>query len=306
MSGKTDDKGNLHVGAGQSDGGKFDNKKYNESAAAVTGPTGVRRRTADELGIPESILMAPCNQVELYQELHRCLVPYQSAVSRLEYLAKAKAAGDEEAISRLSYGPNLDDALSISGDFFGEAFKILDPEEIAPYWERVTHALEAKDEFELNRALLGASMAEDDAHPIQLDPNWRKPGVHLEDGIYESKKVVGDKQNQLEDYNIATINKHVRNDIEDAKAAGWLPANLEFRVRKADSNSMVILISSIPDDVKHVPHPHYEDRGWTAHHPAVKEIEARLRWITEQYGTFENDSQQDYFNNSFYPTVIFK
>jgi hypothetical protein len=307
MSTERDNRGNLHHAAGTTDGGKFAADKLKEQAVPL-GLTGTRRRTADELGIHESILMAPCSQQDTYQNLHAALEPYRRAVSRLDALAGAQASGDQDAIARLSFGSRLDDALDISSDFFGETFKILTPEEIAPYWDRASRALEDNDTFELNRALLEASLAEEDAHPVRLDPNWRRPGVHLEDGFYESKRVVGEKQGTIVDHNVATINKHVRNDIDEAKKAGWLPANLDFRVRKPSSGSMAILVTSVPDDVKHVPHPYteYADAGWTAHHPAVAENEKRLESIAQQYGSFESDTQQDFFNHSFHISINFQ
>lgn len=274
------------------EGGRFATERHGEQSTPL-GASRTRRRSADELGIHPSVLMAPVGQQETFASLHSSLAPYRRSI-------EAAAAGREAG--RYGYA-KPDDALEISGEFFAESFKILTPEEIAPYWDRASHALQSSDEFELDRALLEASIAEEDAHPVRLDPNYKLPGVTLEEGFYESPRVVGNKTALLDDYNIATVNKHVRADIEEAKAAGFLPANLEVSVRKA-SGSVHMLVSSVPDEVKYVDDERYPGSKKLA--PEVREIETRLETIAKQYGTFENDSQQDYFSNTFYISVGFK
>ncbi|GAB3142488.1 hypothetical protein [Marisediminicola antarctica] len=267
------------------------------------GATGIRRRTADELGIHESILMAPCAQQQTYESLHSSFEPYRRAVDTEGYLAQAKAAGDTEAIARFTIPRNTEDAMEISGEFFAESLPLLTPDEIAPYWDRASSAIESGDTFELNRALLEASLANDDAHPVRLDPSWRLPGVRAEEGFYESARLVGEKLATLADHNIAAINKLVRSDIDEAKKAGWLPANLEVSVRKSQG-SMNMLVTSVPDELQTEPHPAGE--MWVRQSKAAKEIESRLTQVAQQYGTFENDTQQDFFSNSFYVRVTFK
>lgn len=308
MDEKRDDKNVLrHVN------GTFAEDKKPEQVKTVLAPvgvTGTRRRSVEELGIHPSILMAPCSQQETYQDLHRAFEPYRRTLDTIEYAAKAKAKGDTAEVERLmKWTSTKEDAMETAGDFFSETFKILTPDEIAPYWERASRAIEDKDDFEFRRALLDASMAEQDAHPIRLDPSWRRPGVHFEEGFYESPKVVGDKQGQLADYNVATINIQVRKDIHEAKKAGWLPADLDVKVRKQDGGGAItMLVTSIPAELQTVPHQNDElaAQGWKAPSPAAKEIDSRLTQIAQQYGTFENDTQQDYFSNSYFVFVNFK
>jgi hypothetical protein len=53
--------------------------------------------------------------------------------------------------------------------------------------------------------------------------------VHLEAEFYESKLVVVKEQDEMEDHNVATIGRHIRNVVDvELEPGGWAPPRVRW------------------------------------------------------------------------------
>lgn len=107
------------------------------------------------------------------------------------------------------------------------------------------------------------------------------------------------------------IVKNIRNDIKLAEEAGYLPKGYKYSVRKQGYNSINVEINGLPKDEEKFD---YKIRptgyGGDSYEvipelkPEYKEIQEKVKAISDSYNYNESNAMVDYFDRGFYGQVV--
>lgn len=137
------------------------------------------------------------------------------------------------------------------------------------------------------------------------DAPWRPAGGRLvdEDSFYGPRALGAKYDPSMSTTDVA---KAIRTDIKDAKAAGWLRDDLDYRVTK-HYNSVTVFVEGLSDDEQYFRDPHSAyGAGFTVPSYERLRLEEQLEWIGSSYVSAQTNSQVDYFDVSTYVSVSFQ
>ena len=118
---------------------------------------------------------------------------------------------------------------------------------------------------------------------------------------------MGDRRSQL--YEPLTQRaKHMRQDIKDAVATGWLPSNLTYSVKVSSGSAIDIDVDGLNDTDRMDPQKvlwRQQDPSWRQRTESAEyfALQSRIDSIRTRYGRFESDIQSDYWNVDYYGSV---
>lgn len=132
-----------------------------------------------------------------------------------------------------------------------------------------------------------------------VDENYTPPAQRQVDG-YGPNATQGERYTDYS--NVSDVAKDVRQEIKAAKSAGYLPADLEYRVttdKFAGGQSLTVTVCGLADSQIH----QEDDWGRQARSDEATELTNRVSGIANAWNRRDVDTMSDYFNVTYYDRV---
>lgn len=151
-----------------------------------------------------------------------------------------------------------------------------------------------------------ADIAGLDAHRARRTSTYSPAGsvTRSDDGTAYGKKLTGEKYDPSMSTTQAAA--HVRNDINEAIATGYLPEGLDYRVHKESASSVRIQVRGLTDEQIYQPDEGLGDQRFPhirPQRPEVDELKDRISGIADVYRRDQTDASVDYSDTNFYAFI---
>ena len=121
----------------------------------------------------------------------------------------------------------------------------------------------------------------------------------------------GHKADEIDTYDVKEIAKHVRTDLKEAVAAGYLPDDLKYSVRSPSVSSIRLEVNDLPSDRE--VYDYTIEKGLSGHSarlnrtlkPEYVDLKSRVSGVLNAYNYNAGDAMRDYFDSGYYAFVDF-